>query len=462
MAPLYILIGILVLIILVLVLIVVRKSSQATSTAARLHEVDAELISLRARLGYEQEKLSVRDVEVVHLNSSLTEVRQELEACRRSLVKVESERDEARRKVEEFNRQTDAMKEELKKEFALVAARIIEEKSEKITDHQKNSLKNLLEPLQQNIEAFKKQVSDSYDTEAKERHTLTHIIRELKEQNSTLSKEANALAEALKGQSKVQGDWGEMILERILENSGLSRGREYELQEYITDRLGNRITNEETHRQMRPDAIIHFPRERDLIIDAKVSLKAYLDYHEAETEEERQRAIDRHLVSIRTHIEELCKRDYSAYLDTAPDFVIMFFPYEAAYNLAMHHNPDIWQLAYKKKVLMMGPSNLIGMLKILYDLWSKEIQIKNVEQIVTAANKMYEKFATFADTFVKIGAQLNTAQTTYEQAKRQLTTGPGNLLRQIERVKVMGLPSTKAINPALTPEEETDESSEHP
>ena len=268
------------------------------------------------------------------------------------------------------------------------------------------------------------------------------------------------LSEALRGQSKVQGDWGELILERILEDSGLTRGREYELQEYITDKFGNKITNDETRQRMRPDAIIHFPRERDVIIDAKVSLTAYTEFHEAETEEARQSALGRHLNSVKNHIEELHKRDYSAYMEGSPDFVIMFFPNEGAYNLAVHGQSDLWQTAYKKKVLLMGPANLIGMLKILYDLWSKESQIQNIQKIIDSANKMYEKFVNFSANFANIGKKLEEAQKTYEQARGQLSSGRGNLVRQMEGMRSMGLPSSKMINASLLQDAKVDEDEE--
>ena len=456
----YMTIAILLIIIVVLVYLFIRKNTLADSAFSARHEAERELASARTEASLAQSRLTELSEEARLLRTALEESKRETEQARIDMAKVSEEREGLRRKLAELSEAEERQREMLRKEFSLIAEKVIEEKSNKVTEKQKEDLKGILSPLQEKIEAFKKQVAESYDTEAKERHTLVHIIKELTKQSNDLSTQANMLSEALRGQSKVQGDWGELILERILEDSGLTRGREYELQEYITDKFGNKITNDETRQRMRPDAIIHFPRERDVIIDAKVSLTAYTEFHEAETEEARQSALGRHLNSVKNHIEELHKRDYSAYMEGSPDFVIMFFPNEGAYNLAVHGQSDLWQTAYKKKVLLMGPANLIGMLKILYDLWSKESQIQNIQKIIDSANKMYEKFVNFSDNFANIGKKLEEAQKTYEQARGQLSSGRGNLVRQMEGMRSMGLPSSKMINASLLQDAKVDEDEE--
>lgn len=453
----YIIITILSIIIVVLVYLFVRKNTLADSALSALHEVERELSSVRTEATLAQSRLSEMNEEARVLRTALEESQKKTEDARIAVATVSEEREGLRRKLAELTEAQEQQREELRKEFSLIAEKIIEEKSNKVTEKQKEDLKVILSPLQEKIEAFKKQVAESYETEAKERHTLAHIIKELQDQSKNLSNQANSLTEALRGQSKVQGDWGELILERILEDSGLTEGREYKLQEYITDEHGNKLTNDETRQRMRPDAIIHFPRERDVIIDAKVSLTAYAEFHEATGEEARNSALKRHLDSVKNHIEELYRRDYSAYMESSPDFVIMFFPNEGAYNLAIHGQSDLWQMAYKKKVLLMGPANLIGMLKILYDLWSKETQIQNIQKIVDSANKMYEKFVNFSDNFANIGKKLEEAQKTYDQARGQLSSGRGNLIRQMEGMRSMGLPSTKSINSSLLQDAKVDE-----
>lgn len=453
----YITIVILLVIIVVLLYLFVRKSGQAAAALLAQHQTETALASTRTEASLAQSRLSEVSEEARLLRTALDESRRETELARIDIATIREEREGLRRKLDELTEAEEQQKEMLRKEFSLIAEKIIEEKSNKVTEKQKEDLRVILSPLQEKIEAFKKQVAESYDTEAKERHTLAHIIKQLTEQSNTLSNEANALTEALRGQSKVQGDWGEFVLERILEDSGLTPGREYALQEYITDKYGNKLTNDETKQRMRPDAIIHFPRERDVIIDAKVSLTAYTEFYEARDEEERRSALDRHLISVKAHIEELYKRDYSAYVEGSPDFVIMFFPNEGAYNLAVHGQSDLWQIAYKKKVLLMGPANLIGMLRILYELWSKETQIQNIQKIIDSANKMYEKFVNFSDNFVTIGKKLEEAQKTYDQARGQLSFGRGNLIRQLEGMRSMGIRPSKEINPALLQESEPEE-----
>lgn len=456
----YMTIAILLIIIVVLVYLFIRKNALADTALLARHEVERELASARTEALLAQSRLVEVNEDARSLRTALEESKRETERARIEVATVSEEREGLRRKLAELTEAEEQQREELRKEFSLIAEKIIEEKSNKVTEKQKEDLRVILSPLQEKIEAFKKQVAESYDTEAKERHTLAHLIKDLQDQSKTLSNQANSLSEALRGQSKVQGDWGELILERILEDSGLTKGREYKLQEYITDEHGNKLTNDETNQRMRPDAIIHFPRERDIIIDAKVSLTAYAEFHEANTEEGRQSALNRHLTSVKNHIEELYKRDYSAYMDGSPDFVIMFFPNEGAYNLAVHAQNDLWQMAYKKKILLMGPANLIGMLKILYDLWSKETQIQNIQKIIDSANKMYEKFVNFSDNFANIGKKLEEAQKTYDQARGQLSSGRGNLIRQMEGMRSMGLRPSKDINPSLLQESKADEDGE--
>lgn len=456
----YMIIAILLIIIVVLIYLFSRKNALADTALLARHEAERELASARTETTLAQSRLAEVNEEARLLRTALEESKRETERARIDVATVSEEREGLRRKLAELAEAEEQQKEELRKEFSLIAEKIIEEKSNKVTEKQKEDLKVILSPLQEKIEAFKKQVAESYDTEAKERHTLAHLIKDLQDQSKNLSNQANSLTEALRGQSKLQGDWGELILERILEDSGLTKGREYKIQEYITDEHGNKLTNDDTNQRMRPDAIIHFPRERDIIIDAKVSLTAYAEFHEASTEEARQVALARHLTSVKNHIEELYKRDYSAYMDSSPDFVIMFFPNEGAYNLAVHGQSDLWQMAYKKKVLLMGPANLIGMLKILYDLWSKETQIQNIQKIIDSANKMYEKFVNFSDNFANIGKKLEEAQKTYDQARGQLSSGRGNLIRQMEGMRSMGLRPSKGINPSLLQEAKADEEAE--
>ncbi|MDO4789565.1 MAG: DNA recombination protein RmuC [Porphyromonas sp.] len=344
---------------------------------------------------------------------------------------------------EEKLRQAD-LKNEVEKGFASVAREILDEKVESLEKGNRATVQDILSPLSKDIQQFRQQVENVYVNEAKERHLLKGVIENLMEQNKSISKEANNLTQALRGKNKVQGDWGEMILERVLEDSGLVRGREYDLQHTISEGSVV-IKNENTARAMRPDAIVHYPQERDVIVDSKVSLSAYYDFFSAETEEERKDAMKRHLASVKGHIRELSTKDYSRYHSSSLEFVVLFFPNEGAFNLALQLDPNLWMDAYNKKVVLMGPLNLIAMLRSLLDLWKKEYQIHNIQDIVKEANNLYDKFVGYAEKFNRIGSQIDTLQKTYDEAYNQLTTGKGNIVNRLEKMRKLGLSPSKSL-----------------
>lgn len=344
---------------------------------------------------------------------------------------------------QEKQRQSD-LKQEVEKGFASVAREILDEKAQSLEKGNRITVQEILSPLSKDIQQFRQQVENVYINEAKERHLLKGVIENLMEQNKSISKEANNLTQALRGKNKVQGDWGEMILERVLEDSGLIRGREYDLQHTIVEGSGV-VRNEETARAMRPDAIVHYPQERDVIIDSKVSLSAYYDFFSAESEDERKDAMKRHLTSVKSHIRELSVKDYSRYHSTSLEFVVLFFPNEGAFNLALQLDPNLWMDAYNKKVVLMGPLNLIAMLRSLLDLWKKEYQIHNIQDIVAEANKLYDKFVSYAEKFNRVGSQIESLQKTYDEAYNQLTAGRGNIVSRLEKMRALGLSPSKSL-----------------
>ncbi|MDR2361787.1 MAG: DNA recombination protein RmuC [Prevotellaceae bacterium] len=326
-------------------------------------------------------------------------------------------------------------------QFEKIASQILEEKSGKFTELNKANIEALLKPLGENIDHFKKKVEETYDKESKQRFSLEEKVKELVEQTNKVSSEANNLASALKGQAKKQGDWGEMILESILQKSGLERGREYFLQQTIKDDEGHNL---------RPDVLVKLPDNRIVIIDSKVSLVAYDRFSAADTPEEQQIHLAEHLKSVYAHVDELHAKQYDN-LKESLDFTMMFVPIEPAYLIAIQHDPELWAYAYVKRILLLSPTNLIACLKLIADLWKREWQNKNAMDIVRQGELLYEKIVGFVSTLEEIGRHINKSQEAYATAINQLSAGRGNLIKRAIDLKNLGLKSSKTIPPTLLP-----------
>ncbi|RQO29842.1 DNA recombination protein RmuC [Taibaiella sp. KBW10] len=328
-------------------------------------------------------------------------------------------------------------------QFEKIAGQILEEKSGKFTEANKANIEALLKPLSENIDQFKKKVEETYDKESKQRFSLEEKVKELVEQTNKVSSEANNLATALKGQAKKQGNWGEMILESILQQSGLVKDREYFVQPTIKDEDG---------RNLRPDVLVKLPDNRIIIIDSKVSLVAYDRFSSADTTEEQAIYRADHLKSIYSHIDDLHSKKYD-HLEASLDFTMMFVPIEPAYLVSIQADPELWAYAYAKRILLISPTNLIACLKLMSDLWKREMQSKNAMEIVKRGELMYEKFVTFVSTLEDLGKHINRTQQSYTAAIGQLNTGSGNLVGQALKLKELGLKSSKQIPAALLPED---------
>lgn len=330
-----------------------------------------------------------------------------------------------------------------KHEFSSLAQSILDEKTKKFTEVNEEKMKGILEPFRNQITDFRKKVEETYDKESKERFSLAKEVDRLVQMTQVVSQEANNLTSALKGDKKMQGNWGEMILEGMLENSGLAKNREYFLQEFIRDDSGQ-VVKDDDGKGLQPDATICYPDARKVVVDSKVSLIAWERYINAEDDAERKSFLLEHVRCIRHHIDSLSKKNYPRYAK-ALDYVLMFIPIEPAFLEAVKTDTQLWQYAYNKKILLVSPTNLFAVLKIVADLWKVEKQNKNALEIARKAGAMYDKFVNFLGNFTDVGEKLSAAQNTYDDALKQLATGKGNLAGRMQELKDMGASTSKQI-----------------
>lgn len=330
---------------------------------------------------------------------------------------------------------------QLSTQFENLANKIFEQKSEKFTKTSETGITQLIAPLKEQIETFKRQVSEQYVKEGQERASLKTEILSLKELNKQITEEAAALTNALKGDNKQQGNWGELVLERILTESGLRKGHEYETQKSLKDDDGKRY---------QPDVVVHLPNEKDIVIDSKVSLIAHEKYVNAKDEDTRQRAIKEHINSISGHIKGLSKKDYQDLTGVRTlDYVLMFIPIESAFISAIEHSPDLIKLALDNQIMLVSPTNLLVALRTINNIWQYEYQNQNANKIADQARKMYDKFHGFVADMDKIGRNVDATAKAYEAAMGKLSTGRGNLVRQAEQFKKLGVSPTKSLDPSL-------------
>ncbi len=343
------------------------------------------------------------------------------------------------------------IQEEAKLQFENLANKILEEKTTKFTEQNQKNLKTILEPFQEKISELKNRVNEAYEKENKERFSLAEKVKELAELNQQISEDAKKLTRALKGEAKTQGNWGEMILESILEKSGLVKGREYFLEHQLTDENNKALYSEFSGKKMRPDAVVKYPDERNVIIDSKVSLTAFTELVDETDAEVYAMKLNQHLSSIKNHINQLSQKAYDDY-GKSLDFVMMFIPSEPAYIAAMQADQNLWNFAYERRILLLNPSNLITSLKLIADLWKREYQSRNAMEIAERGAKLYDKFVGFVENLEKIGKNIDNAKNSYTDAYKQLSTGNDNLIIQTQKLRTLGIKNKKKLPNSLTEE----------
>ena len=392
--------------------------AQTVATAGALEKNFAEL----------KNQNNLKEIQIHDLKEIASNLRSDNATLQANLTANEGKLATQKSEIEDIRRKSHL-------EFENIANRLLESKTEKFTETNRANIENILLPLSKEIGLFKTKVEETYEKESQQRFSLEKEVKSLIEQTDKVSAEANNLAVALKGQAKTQGNWGEMILERILETNGLVRGREYDVQHPIKNSEGD---------QQYLDVIVHLPDNRKLIIDSKVTLVAYDRYCSAETEEERAHSLKEHIKALIAHIDRLSGKKYDE-MENSPDFVMLFVPIEPAYLTALQNDTNLWARAYDKKILLISPTGLMGAVKMVSDLWKRDKQSKNALEIAAQGQKLYEKFIGFLGSLETVGDHINKSQDAYNKAVNQLKNGRGNLIGQSEKLKNLGIKTSKSL-----------------
>lgn len=433
---------ILVLAIICLVMLYIRLVGRCAS----FEKENSMLLTQTSMLKEENEK-ALRHIE---------EMRLQREELYMQVAGLESENRTMGERLESQKEQFKVALEQMRLEFKTLATEALEKNNEQFGKVSQERLESLLQPFNIDLKSFREKVENLYGEESRQRFSLEQSIKTLVEANNRISRDAVNLTNAITGtgNNKFQGDWGETILEQILENSGLVEGEQWERQATLRDDDGNILYNSETKQSMKPDIIVHFPGKRDIIIDSKVSLKAYMGYLSAESDEVRRQYLKEHLASVRNHVDMLASKSYAKYNTQALDYVMLFIPNEPSYFLAMEADNTLWNYAYKRGIVLISASNLISTLFVVNSLWTRERQQRDVQKIVDTANAVYEKVVLFTENFSKIEGALEKASDAYREAYKQLATGKGNITRRLNEIKEQGLiVTTKQISDRYLPED---------
>lgn len=410
----------------------------------KYRELENEFIGNKAELRLANDTIVARNTEIEVIKEALNAENNKHTQSKDQLAKALAQNQALNDKLQTHKKEVEELGKRFNLEFENIANKILDTKTEKFTELNKTNLKDILEPLGKNITEFKNKVEEVYDKESKERFSLGEKVKELAQLNKVISEEAHNLTKALKSESKTQGGWGEMILENILERSGLVKNREYFMEHQLLDENGVPLRSDSEDKKMRPDAVIKYPDNRNVIIDSKVSLNAFTRCVAAIDEESRLYELSEHISAIKKHIISLSSKGYDDYSKSL-DFVMMFVPSEPAYIAALQGDPDLWNFAYDKRILLLSPTNLITSLKLIVDLWKRENQNQNALEIAERGAKLYDKFVGFVANLDDVGGHLEKAQGKFAEAYKQLSTGNDNLVVQATKLKDLGLKTKKEL-----------------
>lgn len=412
-------------------------------------KMQAEKISL-------EEKVLAGQAQIQNFKETLEKERTEKEVIRNEkeslaiqLTKKEVDFDNLLERNKEQKQEVERLQEKFTKEFENLANKILDEKSNKFTEQNKENLQNILSPLQDKIQLFEKKVEDTHKESIDYHAALRQQILGLREMNLQMSKETINLTKALKGDSKMQGNWGELVLERVLEKSGLEKGREYEVQQAFTTADGNRVF---------PDVVINLPDGKKMIVDSKVSLTAYEKYINEEDEELKSNYLKEHVTSIKRHVEQLGNKNYQdLYQIESPDFVLLFIPIEPAFAMALNEDTSLYNKAFEKNIVIVTPATLLATLRTIDSMWTNQKQQENALEIARQAGALYDKFEGFVADLIKIGKKIDESKVEYAGAMNKLVEGKGNLISSVERLKKMGAKAKKALPDTILNRADKDE-----
>lgn len=420
----------------------IGKLLSKTQSNAEKSNLDGQLIS-------QNNQLSELKITLQNLQIEKQKVQAEKEEFAILLAKKENDFDNLLERNKEQKQEVNELQEKFSKEFENLANKILEEKTQKFTDQNKENLKSILSPLQDKILHFEKKVEDTHKESIDYHAALRQQILGLREMNAQMSKETINLTKALKGDSKMQGNWGELVLERVLEKSGLEKGREYEVQQSFTNEEGTRIL---------PDVIINLPDGKKMIVDSKVSLTSYEKYVNEEDDVQQNIYLKEHVNSVKRHVEQLSDKRYQdIYQMESPDFVLLFIPIEPAFALALQEDLNLYNKAFEKNIVIVTPSTLLATLRTIDSMWTNQKQQENAIEIARQAGALYDKFEGFVSDLIKIGKKMDEAKVEYSSAMNKLTEGKGNLVTSAEKLKKMGAKAKKALPEAILKRAENNE-----
>ncbi len=406
-------------------------------------------LELENRIGIFEERISNLNNEKEKTDAETIMLREQLNEKNSDIARMQTMQEQLQERLEKQKDELTELQQKFTTEFENLANKIFKQHSQEFVQTSGKNLNELINPLKERLQTFEKKVQDAYDVERHDKISLKQEVKNLFELNRKLSEDAENLTRALKGDTKKQGNWGEIVLERVLERSGLTKGVEYETQVSTRDEEGQIL---------RPDVVIHLPENKHLIIDSKVSLLAYESFVSSENPEEKEKYINQHVASVRNHIKGLSDKNYqAAYNFDTPDFVLLFLPVEPAFSAALQHDPDLFSYAWERKIVLVSPTTLLATLKTVSSIWKQEKQTQNALEIARQGGALYDKFVNFIEDMQKIGNQLNTLSKTYDEANKKLSTGSGNLVRRAERLKKLGVKSLKSIPSQYLLNEDDDE-----